>query len=89
MGACQGPPAGVNIVTRSTRLSRRQSGKILTIFTRKYGIICQNLSNLSRRIVYNCLNKQSEIAREHLNCLDEFIGKDNLYKLRQSLPKNI
>ena len=49
--------AGVNIPTRSTRLSRRQSGQIQTIFTRKNGIICQSLSNLSRQIVQNCLNK--------------------------------
>ena len=49
--------AGVNIPTRSTRLSHGQSGQIQTIFTRKNGIICQSLSYLSRQIVQNCLNK--------------------------------
>ena len=53
----QSHSSGVNIPTRSMRLSRRQSGQILTIFTRKNGIICQSLSNLSSQIVQNCLNK--------------------------------
>ena len=79
---------GVKIVTRSTRLSRRQSGKSWTIFTRKYGKIWQILSNLSRRFVDNCLNKLSLIVREHLDCVDGFKGIDNLENFRNFLPEN-
>ena len=80
---------GVRIVTRSTRLSRRQSGKSWTIFTRKYGKICQILSNLSLQFVNNCLDKWSSIVSEHLDCLDGFIRIDNLDNFRQFLPENM
>ena len=63
--------------------------KIWTLRYTVYGIICQNLSNLSRQMFYNCLDKRSSIVREHLDCLDEFTWMDNLDKFRQSLPENI
>ena len=43
------------------------------IFSRKEGLICQNLSNFFRHIVYNCLDTRTWIVQEYIDYLYGFI----------------